>query len=66
MIVRSTIEIVPKIAVSDLSDPPIPMAIFQVIQFGFMVIGFLFKNDVPVGPIVVLVFKKVDKVVEKI
>ncbi len=49
MIVRLTIEIEMKSPVSDLFDPAIPITIFQVIQVIFMIISFLFENDVPVS-----------------
>lgn len=66
MIVRSTIENVQKIEGLDLSDPSVPMSVFQVIKVGFMVVGFPFKNDVPISPIMVFIFKKIDEVIEKI
>ena len=49
MIVRLTIEIEQKIALSDGLDPAIPIAIFEVIKVGFMIVGFLFKNNVPIS-----------------
>lgn len=66
MIVRSTIENVLKIEGLDLPDPSVPMSVFQVIKVGFVVIGFPFKNDVPISPIMVFIFKKIDEVIEKI
>ena len=66
MIVRSTIQFRQKIATLYRSDPAIPIAIFQVIKVGVMIISFLFKNDVPVSLVVVSVFIKVEKVIKKI
>lgn len=66
MIVRSTIQFGQKIVLLYRSDPAIPIAIFQVIKVGIMIISFLFKKDVPVSLVVVSVFQKVDKVIKKI
>lgn len=66
MITRLTIEMLLKIILLDLSYPAIPMSVFEVIKIGFMIVGFFFKNNVAIGPVVVLVSEKVDEVVKKI
>ncbi len=66
MIGRLTIEMVLKIMLLDLCNPPIPMSGSEVIKIGFMIVGFFFENNIAIGPIMVAVFKKVDEVVKKI
>ncbi|MNK51512.1 hypothetical protein D3C87_704210 [compost metagenome] len=66
MIVSMTIAFASKTALSYLFQPTVPTAIFKVLQIVLVVVCFFFKNDVPVGQMVVPVFHQVYEIVEQV